>query len=80
MDEGKAVDVIYLDFGKAFNSFPQNSVGETGCSWFGRVYSLLGKQLAGLKSAEGGGEWRYIQLAVGHEWLSLGLSFGASLV
>ncbi|KAK4829298.1 hypothetical protein QYF61_002695 [Mycteria americana] len=45
MDEGKTVDVVCLDFGKAFDT---HSPGETGCSWLGRVYSSLGKNwLAG---------------------------------
>ncbi|KAK4823643.1 hypothetical protein QYF61_004564 [Mycteria americana] len=44
VDEGKAVDVVYLDFSKAFDT---HSPGETGCSGLGRVYSLLGKELTG---------------------------------
>ncbi|PKU45756.1 rna-directed dna polymerase from mobile element jockey-like [Limosa lapponica baueri] len=40
VDEGKAVDVVYRDSSKAFDThFPQHSPGETGCSWLGRVYS-----------------------------------------
>ncbi|KAK4810604.1 LOW QUALITY PROTEIN: hypothetical protein QYF61_007341 [Mycteria americana] len=40
VEEGKAVDVVYLDFSKAFDT---HSPGETGCSWLGRVYSSVGK-------------------------------------
>ncbi|GAB0180898.1 mitochondrial enolase superfamily member 1 [Grus japonensis] len=49
VDEGKAVDIVYLNFTKAFwHCFPQHSHGETGCSWLGRAYTLLGKKLADL--------------------------------
>lgn len=32
MDNGEAVDIIYDDFSKAFDSLPQHYPGETGCS------------------------------------------------
>ena len=51
VDEGKAVDVIYLQFSKAFDT------GKSGCPWFAWVYSLLDKELAGWPSAESSGEW-----------------------
>ena len=40
VDEGKAVDVVYLDFSKAFDTFPQHSAGKLaahgldGCTLF----------------------------------------------
>ena len=43
-DEGKAVDVVYLDFSKAFDSLSQCSPGETDYPW--PVYPSLGKELA----------------------------------
>jgi len=58
MDKGKAVDIIYLEFSKAFDTCsPQHPPGDTGCPWFRWVYSLLNKKLAEWPSAEGGGEW-----------------------
>lgn len=42
LNEGSALDVFYLDFSKTY-LFPMSSPGETGCSWLGHVYSLLGK-------------------------------------
>ena len=57
MDEGKAVNVVYLDFSKDFDTvFSQHSPGEAGGSWQRQVYSLLSKTLAGWPSAESGGE------------------------
>ena len=52
MDEGKAVDIVYLDFSKAFDTS-----GESGRPWLGQVHSLLGKNLSGWLSPESGGEW-----------------------
>ena len=58
MGEGKVVDVVYLDFSKAFVScLPQYSPGEAGSPWLGQVHSLLGKELAGGMGPESGGEW-----------------------
>ena len=54
VDEGKAVCVVYLDFSKAFGIVPHSILLET---WFGWVYSLLGKELAKWQSPESGGEW-----------------------
>lgn len=44
VEEGMAVDVVYLEFIKAFDT---DSTGESGCSWLGQVYPSLAKNLAG---------------------------------
>ncbi|GAB0188265.1 mitochondrial enolase superfamily member 1 [Grus japonensis] len=50
------VDVVFLGFSKTFDTFPQHSPGETGCSWFGHVNSSLGKKLAGWLGPKSCGE------------------------
>ncbi|KAK4818351.1 hypothetical protein QYF61_011448 [Mycteria americana] len=51
VDDGKAVDVVCLELSKAFDT---HSSRETGCSWLGRVYSSLGKELAGWPGPKSG--------------------------
>ena len=53
VDEGKAIDVVYLDF----SCLPQYSPAEAGRSWLGQIHSWLGKELAGGLGPESGGEW-----------------------
>jgi len=57
VDEGKAVDVVYLEFSKAFNSLPQYSPTETGSLWLWQVHALQNKELAGGPGRERGREW-----------------------
>jgi len=81
VDKGKAVDVVYMDFSKAFDTVPHSTLlekpaahGLDGCT----LHCI--KKLAGWPSTERGCEWTLIQLAAGHKWCSPGLSFGSSLV
>ena len=55
MDEGKAVDVIYLNFSKAFDTVPHSILLEkvAAQSLDGRLH----KELAEWSSTESGGEW-----------------------
>jgi len=69
---GKTVDVVYLNFSKAFDTFSHTfwrSVrekrkrhflqlsGEVGSPWLGQIHSLLGKELTGGPGPESSGEW-----------------------
>ena len=55
--EGQAVDVVYLDFSKAFDTPPQHPHGEAGCPWSGWVYAPLGEALAGWPGPKSRGQW-----------------------
>ena len=39
MDEGKAVDVVYLDFSKAFDTVSHSIPPEAGSLWLGQIHS-----------------------------------------
>jgi len=56
VDKGKAVNVIYLDSIKAFDTVSYCILWEK-LAHLGQVYSLQGKKLAGLLGPESGGEW-----------------------
>lgn len=67
VDEGKVVDVVYLDFSKAFdNAFPGHSSGKAGSPWLGQAHSSPGLTLVEWPGPENGGEWSCIQLASSH--------------
>lgn len=66
-DEGKAVDVVYLNFSKASNTVSHSILLEKlAAQWLRWMHSLLGKKLAGWLSPESGGEWSYVQLVASH--------------
>ena len=54
MDGRKAVDIVCLDFSKAFDTV---SPGEAVTQWVEQVHSLLYKELDGVSGPEAGGEW-----------------------
>jgi len=81
MDEGKAVNVVYLDFSKGFDNVSHSILLEKlAAHGLCRCTLCWIKKLAEWPSPESGSEWSSIQLAAGHEWCSPGLSIGSSLV
>lgn len=66
MDEGKAMDVVDLDFGKVFDTVSLSVLlekltahGMGGCT-------LQWVKNSGWPSPESGAEWSYVQLEAGH--------------
>ena len=57
VDEGKAVDVVYLDFSKAFDTVSHSTLLQKLAAHGLDRYSWLGKELAGGPGPESGGEW-----------------------
>jgi len=58
MDEGKAADVVCLDFSKAFDTISHCILLEKfGSLWLGQLHSLVGKELARGPGPESDGEW-----------------------
>ena len=56
MNEGKAVDVAHLDFSKAINTVSHSTLLEKLAVCGMEKYILLGKEVAGEKHPESGGE------------------------
>jgi len=80
VDERKVVDIVYLDFSKAFDTIPHSILleklaahGLDGCTLHWIKNWLNGR-------VQSGGEWSEIQLVASHKWCSPELSFGSSLV
>ena len=57
VDEGKAVDVVYLDFSKAFDNASHCLVPQKLAVCGLDRYTLLSKELAELLGSGSGGEW-----------------------
>ncbi|GAB0190043.1 hypothetical protein GRJ2_001469600 [Grus japonensis] len=79
VDEGKAVDVVYLDFNKAFDTVSHSIVLEKLAPHGLDRHTLCWvKNLSGWPGPKSCGEWSEIQLAAGHKRCCPGLSTGAS--
>ncbi|KAK4807442.1 hypothetical protein QYF61_001993 [Mycteria americana] len=74
VDEGKAVDVVYLDFSKAFDTVSHSILLEKLAA-----HGLDGKELAGRPGPKSGGEWSLLQLVAGHKRCPQGSVLGPVL-
>ena len=76
VDEGKAVDVVYLEFSKAIDTVSHSILLEKlAAHGLDRC-----KELAEWLGPKSCGEWSLLQLAAGHRRCPPGLSIGASSV
>lgn len=79
--ERKAVDVVYLDFSKAFHTISYSILLEQlAAHGLDRGTLHWVKNLTGLLGPKSGGGWSQIQLVAGHKGCSSGLSTGLSCV
>ena len=59
------MDVVQLDFSKAFDTSSQHSSGEIDCLWVGQMCSLQGEGLAGWPSLKSGVQSSWLPVTSG---------------
>lgn len=81
MDEGKAADVVYLDYSKTFHTVSHSFLlDKLAASDLDRCTPHWVKKLAGWAGPKNYGEWSEVQLVVSHKWYLPGLNTGAGSV
>ena len=77
IDEGKAVDVVYMDFSKAFDKFPHGRLVKKVQSLV--VNGEMDSTVAKWEMSEFNGGWLFVRLEAGDQWVASGSVLGPLL-
>jgi len=82
VDEGETVDVVFLDFRKAFGTVAHSTLLDklSNCGMSAFTVRWVRSWLKGRAQRVVGSEWGYVWLVTGHQWRSSGLISRASSV
>ena len=80
LDDGYGIDVIYLDYRKAFDSVPHKKRAETKVEWHRWKDHGLGRTIPDAAKDESWSQWQLLQLGRRVKWSSTGFGAGTVIV